>query len=442
MRKPMTTQSTGSEKLFFTTNEAFKAGWRSEFVTKNGPTVMRLYPHFINGVAQDQLLFGGTGEDMIGEWMAPYLMVTNFGPGKISGVVEMKDAVEGAAHPINVLIDKLQELKNSDASLIKDEALLQLYRKVREWAFGKEAFGSRKPQLEEPKYSLFLRGTATMLRGEVPEDFATKQRMPQEKVLVRASEAAMEDFIEKLTTEEDTSKPLSVENSLMGDVLGPNGHCIKIHSVSRTLDTGMNITPYVIEKDVAMPLDHDKVFKEIYEGGKFCDWDRLIYRPTIAQMMQKLALAVGADSVEYALGNHPLYRQYLPGHTVNVQSVPSSTPTTPVETSGMVQSDSSVQPEPPPAYKSHVMYETLKAAGMPEEAIEQAIKAMGTDAYSPEPGVVEEDPADQIPDLDEAAPPPPAPEPQATGKEPSLAELAAQMSAAQAQFEEAQDEEK
>ena len=84
--------STGSDKMFITTPEAHAFGWRPEYATLTKESVIRVYPHFENGQMQAQLGDKGQGEDLIGDIVAPYYMVTNFGAGtelggeKITGV--------------------------------------------------------------------------------------------------------------------------------------------------------------------------------------------------------------------------------------------------------------------------------------------------------------------------------------------------------------------
>ena len=375
MRTPTSTGGSGSQKIFFITPEARAAGWDNEFTKQGAPTVMRLYPFFAGTVPQAQLIFGGTaqGKELLGDIVTQYNTITSFGPGKVSGVVEMTDGEAGVANPVNILFEKLKELKECDATTLSPENL-ELYRTVRGWAFEFKK-GDQRPNINVPRTSLFMRGLCTLLKGEVPVNYVTKVQEPQHKVILRVSSSAIKSLVSAMTTPFDAAHPLSVENSELGDLVGINGYSVRISDYTEMSETNMPIMRYKVERDIAIALDPQIVWGDIYENGRFNDWDSLIYRPTAKELVQRLSVATSTAAVVYAFGDHPVYSKCLPQHMITLPAAaPGVAPQTPA----------------PPAVSSlvsHPQYVAMAAANIPHEGILAALATMGI-VETPAPAAV------------------------------------------------------
>jgi len=389
MRDTHRSSSSGSEKLFYLTPGAFDAGWRNEYVALAKPTVIRLYPHFANGQPEPQLIFkdDNQGAKLIGQMIAPYQAINNFGPEKISGITEVTDPIENVAGPVDVLIQRLRDLQETDGVALAqsgDSQAIAVYQRIHDWVLTKKEGGGpndKRPKLRPPATTLFMRGVATLIRGEQPINFVSKQPEAQHKTILRVSQSAMNNLVEGMTTPLDASQPLSVENSVLGDLIGPNGFSLRISDYTSANDQGMKITRYKFERDVSVPLDPATVFQHIYDQGTFCSWDSIIFRPTLADLFQKLMLACGADVVTWAFQEHPTYAKYVGCAPINVQAqaqTPSYQPTAHVVQAAQAAPGDQI----PGLAAEDPRITAMRATGLPEEAIKAAAAAAGI-PYAP-----------------------------------------------------------
>lgn len=418
MKTAYNSGSSGADGIFYTSNEAFEAGWRSEYANASSKTIMRLYPHFAGNVPEPQLIEGkGQGQDMIGDFMAEYQIIRYFGPDGFSGIVEVTDPTPGTANPVSAVVARLLDLQRTNGAEIVqsgDGHMLNVYNKIfGKWVLDKKdrsGKNDKRPTCLPPEPALFLRGSISLLRGKQPENFVSKQPENREKCIMRIAKSGKDSLIKALTTVIDTSQPLSVENSEMGDIIGPNGYSVAITAADVVGQGGMTYPSYSVTKEAAVALDPNYVFSQLYDNGMYCDWARLMYRPTVADLIMKLKLACGEDVIAYALGAHPVYGQYVQAAPIHITpaaapvaaAVAAPVATAPVTVGGqdprIAAMVSAGMPEgaiaaaatamglvyPPVAVDPQVA--AMRAAGMPEEAIQAAMAAMaGIPAAAPTP---------------------------------------------------------
>jgi hypothetical protein len=275
----------------------------------------------------------------IGETFHAAEFVSFLGDKKYQFVTNTSDFPEKES-PTRMFYNKIEQF-------LKDEGEKN-YPKWAEWT----KFGGG---VQLPSWVMMVQAALIKLNGEVMKD---KQGNPAQiaPIIMVMNRSATIDFEKKLTEVVDSSKDISADNSLIGDVTSPkDGKTVVIDSFLNAEGRKR----YEVAAGQKMPLD------EQFIKSTFVPWDKLLRVETAAWQINRLVETFDAASVDMVFASDPEYGQFLPanvrgafkgaGNSTTVSMAPNyapptsatpppAQPSTPQPTPGTAQ-----QPAPPVA---------------------------------------------------------------------------------------------
>ena len=301
----------GAEKTrYYIRDDAYNAGWRANYLTDKGDTCIKLYPYFVNGQPQPQISNGDEQtpiDELIGDFVAEYQCVINAGSKKISSVVETKDKLEGVAGVYDQFYTHLLAYSKRNPLELTSDLEKQA------WSILHDMVQGSRPALARSVPQLFIKGAVFQRDGQPVLDEVSKQPTYNYKTVLHLSATAAASLKKGLTTSADQAQPLTPENCLLGNILEPDqGSSVRFFCRNEYIERNkINQNVYYAEKGVPCPIPQEHIFGAVLSNGLFNEWDNLIWKPTIIELIGMLAETFTPYLVWIALAE-TAYRQYVP----------------------------------------------------------------------------------------------------------------------------------
>lgn len=191
----------------------------------------------------------------------------------------------------------------------KQSPTTMFYKKIKEFVEneGKKArpewtkWAEDRGPLKMPECKMMLQGILLSLDGAPCKDKSGKPVAitPVALICPKSATSALE---KGLTTPIDPSKPISADNSAIGDITSPSGHTIKL-AIYKSTDS---FTKYNVLRGEPYPLTEDYIKK------LFVPWNKLLRLETAAWQIARLVETFDAAAVEYAFSEDPDYGVFIP----------------------------------------------------------------------------------------------------------------------------------
>jgi hypothetical protein len=184
------------------------------------------------------------------------------------------------------------------------------YRKIQEFVEeeGKKArpewakWAEDRGPLKLPECKMLIQGVLLALDGAPCKDKAGNPVAITPVILI-LPKSATSSLEKSLVAPVDTSKPLSANNSVIGDITSPlNGHTIKL-SIYKSADS---FTKYNVVRGSPYPVPEDYMRKLVV------NWNKLLRLETAAWQIARLVETFDAASVDYAFREDPDYGVFIP----------------------------------------------------------------------------------------------------------------------------------
>lgn len=276
-------------------------------MSAQGVSEIRVVPALDDNRQPEPMMLSGAQEDgSLSHAFCKVDLVTYFGPKRYSMVAPGpyseqlgSESISEPKGPIHHFVDFIRNYVDSNPRTCPS--------KWRRWLGLKDEGDTTRPKevLSRPSRFLLLQGYLLQHRGEVIKDQDGNPSLRGPVVLcVRGS--GCDDFFDKVIESLDPNAPWGPLNNKLGDVVCPsNGVTLQIIPYS-VVHNNQSQSRYKCEGGQPFPLG----LPEIEAAWK--PWEDLLdYRPSLAELGVRLAMAFDAETVIKVFEGCPVYRKML-----------------------------------------------------------------------------------------------------------------------------------
>ena len=267
---------------------ALQRGWTVVRVTGKGALEVRLLPAVIDGSIQPQYInlesFCSDPAGHISDALLQAETAVFWGTGPTLGSFLSPEPalIKSKGHrqsPARTIYWQLYELKKNKPRECPDEVHALFVR-----------IPDKGTPISKPSMALYMQGIVYGKEGRQIFDEETGAPAPIfPAIILLNQESAKNDLLEKLKGRLDQNMPLAIGNNRMGDILGLEGHILKIDPKTEyNPQTKKEQTRYYGELGPQITLDPNFV------QSTAMPWDRLLKFPTIEENILQIERCIGA----------------------------------------------------------------------------------------------------------------------------------------------------
>jgi len=296
----------------------FKEGCNKLFYTPRdkGPTEIRLVgPKGPDGRSIPQIDPSVDGKEGICDAFAPVLYAQCVGTKSLHFLVNQPpEGARLAVYP--TFLDAIKKYVEEHPQTAPNE--------WRNW-LGLKCEGQTqapRPILKPARKYLFMQGYLYRNAGK-PAKIRDGKVLPRENVVLGITTSASRDFLKAMQTPKDPSQPLSIDNSMTGDILSPEKGAVlvvepyeHIFEDNRKPQTWYRVANCTPATQRAEPFRPQIVPLTQEQNDKcFTPWEEILnlnvpYETQISWLIETFSPA----AVDYAFSSHPVYAPMVPKH--------------------------------------------------------------------------------------------------------------------------------
>jgi len=298
-------QSTSSASTDFTSRP--ESGWMMRHVSAEGETQLRLIPYIMeDGTEQPQLidpaLAGTSPKAVLSETFTEYETLHFAGQNKYSFITEPNTPIVGPT-PAMLMWATLRNYRKQHRKECPD-----LWYN---W-FERNIDGRKTEAFSKPRPCLYARCIIFRLGGKDVTDKFEHPIALFPCVIKLSQSSSADEMIKGLTQPLDPNKPLSIENSVFGDVTScSNGKLLRITPENR-MNPVLKRNQLYYSVSVCKEIPSYPISIEMVKNVNK-PWTSILNVNSIEWIIERLAETFSSDAVYFALKDSP-YGRYIPSH--------------------------------------------------------------------------------------------------------------------------------